>query len=95
MGPLNSIDDFGEVAKDRFHLACSISEFRHFSPYNSSKTGIKIYETYLNNESMGTHYFNRLDSGESIIKIYEMTCLSTDEKRKKGRQTIRTGTKKN
>jgi hypothetical protein len=32
---------------------------------------------------MGTHYFNRLDSGESIIKIYEMTCLSTDEKRKK------------
>ena len=81
LGPLNSIDDFGEVAKDRFHLACSILSL-NFSP-STLRRLIKIYETYLNNESMGTHYFNRLDSGESIIKIYEMTCLSTDEKRKK------------
>ena len=36
---------------------------------------------------MGTHYFNRLDSGESIIKIYDMTCLSSEEiKRKEDRR---------
>jgi hypothetical protein len=85
LGPLNSIDDFGEVAKDRFHLACSILSL-NFSP-STLRRLIKIYETYLNNESMGTHYFNRLDSGESIIKIYEMTCLSSEEiKRKEDRR---------
>jgi len=85
IGPLDSIDDFGEVAKDRFHLACSILSL-NFSP-STLRRLIKIYETYLNNESMGTHYFNRLDSGESIIKIYEMTCLSSEEiKRKEDRR---------
>ena len=85
LGPLNSIDDFGEVAKDRFHLACSILSL-NFSP-STLRRLIKIYETYLNNESMGTHYFNRLDSGESIIKIYDMTCLSPEEiKRKEDRR---------
>jgi len=85
LGPLNSIDDFGEVAKDRFHLACSILSL-NFSP-STLRRLIKIYETYLNNESMGTHYFNRLDSGESIIKIYDMTCLSSEEiKRKEDRR---------
>lgn len=85
IGPLDSIDDFGEVSKDRFHLACSILSL-NFSPTTLRRL-IKIYETYLNNESMGTDYFNRLDSGESIIKIYEMTCLSSEEiKRKEDRR---------
>ena len=81
LGPLDSIDDFGEVSKDRFQLTCSILSL-DFSPTTLRRL-VKIYETYLNDESVGAHYFNRLDSGESIIKIYEMTCLSTDEKRKK------------
>jgi len=85
IGPLKSVDDFGQVSKDRFHLACSILSL-NFSP-STLRRLIKIYETYLNNESMGTHYFNRLDSGESIIKIYDMTCLSPEEiKRKEDRR---------
>lgn len=85
LGPIDSVDDFGEVAKDRFHLACSILSL-DFSP-STLRRLIKIYETYLNNESKGTHYFNRLDSGESIIKIYDMTCLSSEEiKRKEDRR---------
>ena len=85
LGPLDSIDDFGEVSKDRFQLTCSILSL-DFSPTTLRRL-VKIYETYLNDESMGTHYFNRLDSGESIIKIYDMTCLSSEEiKRKEDRR---------
>jgi len=85
LGPLDSIDDFGEVSKDRFQLTCSILSL-NFSPTTLRRL-IKIYETYLNDESMGAHYFNRLDSGESIIKIYDMTCLSSEEiKRKEDRR---------
>ena len=85
IGPLDSIDDFGEVSKDRFQLTCSILSL-DFSPTTLRRL-VKIYETYLNDESMGTHYFNRLDSGESIIKIYDMTCLSSEEiKRKEDRR---------
>jgi len=85
LGPLDSIDDFGEVSKDRFQLTCSILSL-DFSPTTLRRL-VKIYETYLNDESMGTHYFNRLDSGESIIKIYDMTCLSPEEiKRKEDRR---------
>ena len=85
IGPLKSVDDFGQVSKDRFQLTCSILSL-NFSP-STLRRLIKIYETYLNNESMGTHYFNRLDSGESIIKIYDMTCLSSEEiKRKEDRR---------
>ena len=85
IGPLKSVDDFGQVSKDRFQLTCSILSL-DFSPTTLRRL-IKIYETYLNDESMGTHYFNRLDSGESIIKIYDMTCLSSEEiKRKEDRR---------
>ena len=85
LGPLDSIDDFGEVSKDRFQLTCSILSL-NFSPTTLRRL-IKIYETYLNDESMVAHYFNRLDSGESIIKIYDMTCLSSEEiKRKEDRR---------
>ena len=85
IGPLKSVDDFGQVSKDRFQLTCSILSL-NFSPTTLRRL-IKIYETYLNDESMGTHYFNRLDSGESIIKIYDMTCLSSEEiKRKEDRR---------
>ena len=85
IGPLKSVDDFGQVSKDRFQLTCSILSL-DFSPTTLRRL-VKIYETYLNDESMGTHYFNRLDSGESIIKIYDMTCLSSDEiKRKEDRR---------
>ncbi|MDB2702177.1 ParB N-terminal domain-containing protein [Flavobacteriaceae bacterium] len=81
IGPLKSVDDFGQVSKDRFQLTCSILSL-DFSPTTLRRL-VRIYEAYLNDELMGAFYFNRLDSGESIIKIYEMTCLSTDEKRKK------------
>ena len=85
IGPLKSVDDFGQVSKDRFQLTCSILSL-DFSPTTLRRL-VKIYETYLNDESMGTHYFNRLDSGESIIKIYDMTCLSSEEiKRKEDRR---------
>ena len=85
LGPLDSVDDFGEVSKDRFQLTCSILSL-DFSPTTLRRL-VKIYETYLNDESMGAHYFNRLDSGESIIKIYNMTCLSSEEiKRKEDRR---------
>ena len=85
LGPIDSNDDFGEVSKDRFQLTCSILSL-DFSPTTLRRL-VKIYETYLNDESMGTHYFNRLDSGESIIKIYDMTCLSSEEiKRKEDRR---------
>ena len=85
LGPLDSIDDFGEVSKDRFQLTCSILSL-NFSPTTLRRL-IKIYETYLNDESVGAHYFNRLDSGESIKKIYDMTCLSSEEiKRKEDRR---------
>ena len=81
IGPLKSVDDFGQVSKDRFQLTCSILSL-DFSPTTLRRL-VKIYETYLNDESMGTHYFNRLDSGESIIKIYDMTCLSSEEIKRK------------
>jgi hypothetical protein len=85
LGPLDSIDDFGEVSKDRFQLTCSILSL-DFSPTTLRRL-VKIYETYLNDESVGAHYFNRLDSGESIKKIYDMTCLSSEEiKRKEDRR---------
>ena len=85
IGPLKSVDDFGQVSKDRFQLTCSILSL-DFSPTTLRRL-VKIYEIYLNDESMGTHYFNRLDSGESIIKIYDMTCLSSEEiKRKEDRR---------
>jgi hypothetical protein len=85
LGPIDSVDDFGEVSKDRFLLACTILSL-DLSPRTLRRL-VKIYETYLNDESMGAHYFNRLDSGESIIKIYDMTCLSSEEiKRKEDRR---------
>ena len=85
IGPLKSVDDFGQVSKDRFQLTCSILSL-DFSPTTLRRL-VKIYETYLNDESVGAHYFNRLDSGESIIKIYDMTCLSSEEiKRKEDRR---------
>ena len=85
LGPLDSIDDFGEVSKDRFQLTCSILSL-DFSP-STLRRLVRIYEAYLNDELMGEFYFNRLDSGESIIKIYNMTCLSSEEiKRKEDRR---------
>ena len=84
-GPLKSVDDFGQVSKDRFQLTCSILSL-DFSP-STLRRLVRIYETYLNDELMGEFYFNRLDSGESIIKIYNMTCLSSEEiKRKEDRR---------
>ena len=85
LGPIDSNDDFGEVSKDRFQLTCSILSL-DFSPTTLRRL-VKIYETYLNDESEGAHYFNKLDSGESIKKIYDMTCLSSEEiKRKEDRR---------
>ena len=85
IGPLKSVDDFGQVSKDRFQLTCSILSL-DFSP-STLRRLVRIYETYLNDELMGEFYFNRLDSGESIIKIYNMTCLSSEEiKRKEDRR---------
>lgn len=85
LGPIDSNDEFGEVSKDRFQLTCSILSL-DFSPTTLRRL-VKIYETYLNDESEGAHYFNKLDSGESIKKIYDMTCLSSEEiKRKEDRR---------
>ena len=85
LGPIDSNDDFGEVSKDRFQLTCSILSL-DFSPTTLRRL-VKIYKTYLNDESEGAHYFNKLDSGESIKKIYDMTCLSSEEiKRKEDRR---------
>lgn len=81
IGPLKSVDDFGQVSKDRFQLTCSILSL-DISPTTLRRL-VRIYETYLNDELMGAFYFNRLDSGESIIKIYEMTCLSSEEIKRK------------
>lgn len=85
IGPLKSVDDFGQVSKDRFQLTCSILSL-DFST-STLRRLVRIYEAYLNDELMGEFYFNRLDSGESIIKIYNMTCLSSEEiKRKEDRR---------
>jgi hypothetical protein len=85
IGPLKSVDDFGQVSKDRFQLTCSILSL-DFSP-STLRRLVRIYEAYLNDELMGEFYFNRLDSGASIIKIYNMTCLSSEEiKRKEDRR---------
>lgn len=85
IGPLKSVDDFGQVSKDRFQLTCSILSL-DFST-STLRRLVRIYEAYLNDELIGEFYFNRLDSGESIIKIYNMTCLSSEEiKRKEDRR---------
>jgi hypothetical protein len=92
LGPIDSNEDFGEVSKDRFHLACSILSL-DVSP-STLRRLIKIYEIYINEDSIGDHYFNRLDSGEGIRKIYDLACLTPEEIQRKEDRRMQLAKKK-
>ena len=85
LGPIDSNEDFGEVSKDRFNLTCSILSL-DVSP-STLRRLIKIYEIYLNEKTGRKYLFDKLDSGESIIKVYDLACLTNEEiKRKEDRR---------
>jgi len=78
LGPIDSVDDFGEVSKDRFLLACTILSL-DLSPKTLRRL-VKIYEIDQTPEGSKLKLFDLLESGKRILPVYKI-AIETDESR--------------
>ena len=74
----NDIDNFDEVAKDRYDLARTVLNI-DFS-VSTLKRLLKIHEIDETPEGSKLRLFDQLENGKGILPVYEM-AIETDESR--------------
>jgi hypothetical protein len=74
----NDIDNFGEVAKDRYDIARSVLHMD--LSISSIKRLIKIHEIDETPEGSKLKLFDQLESGKGILPVYKI-AIETDESR--------------
>ena len=74
----NDIDNFDEVAKDRYDLARTVLHI-DFS-VSTLKRLLKIHEIDETPEGSKLRLFDQLENGKGILPVYEM-AIETDESR--------------